>query len=358
LDFSRLLQLYLPNVWDSILSGTASPQLDTMELKVFNKLQGTTLEASGKTDLKNSLENDESTNLSFTTLQRAVLDKLVDALVEISGGNPPDPTQVNSIADALENSTAIYDRKTDATRYPQFLFPLADLLYSGPLPYLAGDALAATGFEPDDSKEYVELLRQAVKAALKEQAGSVTVTPPQPLGSQPVMDTTEGWFVLRCMMERPECDPELSPPIVSEPSEPFRMAGFFDPDAPARPIRIQLPVDTTPAGLRKFDKNAAFVLSDVLCGQVARAKGMSLGDLVRAVLPWPLHKDLSLSGTGKCSKGGADIGMICTLSIPIVTICALILLIIIVNLLDMVFHWLPYFIVCFPLPKFSAKGQS
>jgi len=46
------------------------------------------------------------------------------------------------------------------------------------------------------------------------------------------------------------------------------MAAYFDPDAPARPIRIGLPVDTTPAGLRKFDKNAAFVMSDTLCGQV------------------------------------------------------------------------------------------
>ena len=48
------------------------------------------------------------------------------------------------------------------------------------------------------------------------------------------------------------------------------MANFFDPDAPARPVRIALPIDTSPAGLRKFDKNAAFVMSDMLCGQVNR----------------------------------------------------------------------------------------
>src|SRR6185312_9225250 len=108
------------------------------------------------------------------------------------------------------------------------------------------------------------------------------------------------------------------------------------PDAPARPIRISLPLDTSPAGLRKFNRNTAFVMSDMLCGQVQRAKGLGLIDLVRAVLPWPLHKDLDVGKGGPCqSDSGANMGMICSLSIPIITICALILLMIIVSLLDL-----------------------
>jgi hypothetical protein len=47
--------------------------------------------------------------------------------------------------------------------------------------------------------------------------------------------------------------------------------------------------------------------------------------------------------------------MICSLSIPIITICALILLIIIVSLLDIVFRWLPYLILCFPIPGLKGK---
>jgi len=43
------------------------------------------------------------------------------------------------------------------------------------------------------------------------------------------------------------------------------------------------------------------------------------------------------------------------MSLPIITICALLLLIIIVSLLDIIFHWLPFFIVCFRLPGFKAK---
>ncbi len=131
-----------------------------------------------------------------------------------------------------------------------------------------------------------------------------------------------------------------------------------DSESAARPIRIGLPIDTSPAGLRKFDKNTAFVISSTLCGQIQRAKGLTLGDLVRSVLPWPLHKDLSVPDKGPCkTAAGPDLGMICSLSIPIVTICALILLMIIVNLLDIIFRWIPYFIMCFPIPGLSGKSK-
>jgi uncharacterized membrane protein (DUF373 family) len=46
-----------------------------------------------------------------------------------------------------------------------------------------------------------------------------------------------------------------------------------------------------------------------------------------------------------------NIGMICSLSIPIITICALILLLVIVLALNVVFWWLPFFKICFPLPS-------
>ena len=132
------------------------------------------------------------------------------------------------------------------------------------------------------------------------------------------------------------------------------MAAYFDPDAPSRPIRIGLPVDTSPAGLRKFDKNTAFVMSDVLCGQVSKMSGTSFGDLIRSVLPFPLHQDLNTGDMQPCG-GGAGWGMVCSFSIPIITIVALILLIIFVKLLDIVFFWMPFFQICLPLPNFSAK---
>jgi hypothetical protein len=165
----------------------------------------------------------------------------------------------------------------------------------------------------------------------------------------------EGWFCLRCVHISPECLPR-HPALLSAASCRFQLASFFDADAPARPIRIALPLDTTPAGLRKHSKNTAFVISDVLCGQIQRAKGLGLVDLVRSVLPWPLHKDLAIDGMGPCADSkSASLGMICSLSIPIITICALILLMIIVSLLDLIFWWLPWFVICFPIPGLKAK---
>jgi len=161
------------------------------------------------------------------------------------------------------------------------------------------------------------------------------------------------WFAIRCILERPNCT-ALTPPVVSEPTAAFQLAAYFDPDAPARPIRIGLPIDTTPAGLRKFDKNTAFVMSDTLCGQVQKMSGMSFADLIMSVLPFPLHKDLDAGG-GSCSSGG--LGMVCSFSIPIITIVALILLLIFVKLLDIIFFWMPFFQICLPLPKFSAKDS-
>jgi hypothetical protein len=103
------------------------------------------------------------------------------------------------------------------------------------------------------------------------------------------------------------------------------------------------------------------VISDTLCGQLGRLKGLTFGDLVLSVLPWPFHKDLPSLETegGPCKTGdGLSLGMICSLSIPIVTICALILLIIMVALFDFLFKWIPYFVICFPLPGLKAKKKA
>ena len=164
------------------------------------------------------------------------------------------------------------------------------------------------------------------------------------------------WFTIRCVLERPNCG-NLALPLVSEPTAAFQLASYFDPDAPSRPIRIGLPIDTTPAGLRKFDKNTAFVMSDTLCGQVGKLSGVSFGDLVLSVLPWPFHQDLpGGGGSTSCSPGGVPGGMVCSFSIPIITIVALILLIIFVKLLDIVFFWMPFFQICLPLPKFTKDS--
>ncbi len=216
--------------------------------------------------------------------------------------------------------------------------------------------------DAETAARLVDRLVQLVMAAVD--ADVQTPAPPVPFAVQlrDAMTSTPGdpgWFLLRCVYVHCECCGPLEPDVLSAPSQQFQLASFFDSDAPARPIRIALPIDTTPAGLRKHQKNTAFVISDVLCGQVNRLKGLGFVDLVLSVLPWPFHKDLDIGsdGLGPCKSGSANFGMICSLSIPIITICALILLFMIVLVLDIIFHWIPWLIICFPL-RFRAKQPA
>jgi hypothetical protein len=256
------------------------------------------------------------------------------------------------VSSKLENVVTSYT--VGSPDWPTMLFPLADPeVLDEPLP------LPSLVREPGEDDlpfrlRKIDKFGELIAAALPQTA--TAKIPAVRAAAHAVTTAKDGWFVIRCLFQREACGP-LHPPIVSEPTVPFQMAGFFDPDAPARPIRIPLPLDTTPAGLRKFDKNTAFLVSDVLCGQMTRLKSLGLIDLIRAVLPWPLHKDLDVPDKGPCKDGsGIDIGMLCSISIPIVTICALVLLMVIVSLLDLIFRWIPYFILCFPLPKLKGKS--
>ena len=139
-------------------------------------------------------------------------------------------------------------------------------------------------------------------------------------------------YVARCVFERPRC-PEPERLRISRPSRPFVLAPFYDPDAPYRPARIPTPVDTSLEGLRKHPKSVAVTISKQLREQMERIEGIRLSDLDSGGIP---------------AGHAASFGMVCQLSIPIITICALILLMIIVGLLNIVFFWLPFFKICLP----------
>jgi hypothetical protein len=359
LDFAKYLQKYLGNLWEVVLDpARGAADLDRDEEKnLFKALTSTVTSLT----FRNALTKDGSQETVYSSTDVAA--SLRDALRMI--GDPSAKWE-----DGLDAVTEVYDRQQVKSKWPGFLFPLADPV-AGDVPRISDEVaqlVEADGVDieppvkdeasPDvlQQKQSVDWLVALVARAL--QAKSPERTPPLPLAAQKVLDHREGWFVIRCVYERPNCGP-LHPAELSSATLPFQMAGFFDPDAPARPIRIPLPIDTSPAGLRKFDKNTAFMISDMLCGQIKRAKGLSLGDLVLSVLPWPFHKDLPAGDGSPCkSDTGMQLGMICSLSIPIITICALILLMIIVTLLDAIFFWMPYFIICFPLPGFKAKKTT
>jgi hypothetical protein len=181
----------------------------------------------------------------------------------------------------------------------------------------------------------VRPINQACNDALDEAGPAVVPTVRVPAMS-PQSPSGHDWYMVRFVYERPQCK-NLPPPLISDPCQPFQMASYFDPDAPARSLQIALPIDTSAAALRKYDKGVAFLISDQLAKQMSRVKGL---------------KQLMDSDMGP----EVGIGMICSFSIPIITICALIILMIFVLLLNIIFFWLPFLKICFPVPELKAKG--
>jgi hypothetical protein len=362
LDFADYLGAHLPDVWHAIdNNGDGFASLSTQRRALYNWLATPTMSLALRNALK-AADLDPDKRTPKPTLR--------DALKAIRAPG------VREKLEAAQMSYTGAAASFGSSDWPPFHFVLAGVDTSGTSggPYVAlatlgapADAdfapdpkvLADPKVSPDPAPEagMVDSLTALVGRALV--ATTEANAPPVPFALQmknALMANVgdAGWFVIRFVHQRRDCGP-LHLPALSAPTQRFQLASFFDPDAPARPIRIALPMDTSPAGLRKFNKNTAFILSDMLCGQVQRAKGLGFIDLVLSVLPWPLHKDLDVGPGGPCGDGSINIGMICSISIPIITICALIILIIMISLLDLIFRWLPFFILCFPVPKLKGK---
>lgn len=357
LDFADYLAVHLPEVWRAIDdNGASAGALSGNALKLYNWFGN----AAMPNVLRNALRrpSDNAVLKTPATSLRAALKSI----------------RSDSVRTGLEGANGLYteDSYSDS-EWPSFHFVLAgvDDAYQPSGPFDDLDLLEDVNSSADEAEPSADASPDAAQLAAAEldrltavvgralTADVETNAPPLPFAMQvrnamAANIADPGWFVIRFVYTRADCGP-LHAPTLSAATQKFQLASFFDADAPARPIRITLPLDTSAAGLRKHNRNTAFVMSDMLCGQIQRAKGLGLVDLVRAVLPWPLHKDLDVGGGGPCSNGTINIGMICSLSIPIITICALILLIIIVSLLDLIFRWLPYFIICFPVPGLKGK---
>jgi hypothetical protein len=287
LDLADFFQDHLPQLWSALQAGS-STGLPTALKSVYNRL-AVRVHPISSPDVHPS-----------TTWRQAVLDADGRRSELLRGPLPVSPLTVFSAASLVDLDTA------------------ASALASGT--HLDDDVLAALDAVPGTGGPGLEdLAAAAAELTADEDAGEGAV------------------YCVRMVYERPRCG-VLDRPVLSAPSRPFRLAGFFDPDAPARRIRLRMPGDTSIRGLRKFPRNVSILLSSKLRRQVARATEMSL-------------KDLDEGNAG--SEPGWDLGMLCSLSIPIITIVALILLMIFVQLLNIIFWWLPFFKICLPIPRRS-----
>ena len=364
LDFAKFLEQYLPVLWRAAARLTTDEQslvsdfeLDENQALLLSRIQDTVL-SKNLIDALLELNDQYLDHLSLNrrirreaainacTIKVSLLDALV-AVRELEKELEEVDSEFIRFSEFYRaNGVAVQPESLDVDeRWPGFLFPLADPEFDGPI--------------PDTNETTLALETRLLK--IDELADLVEKILPEPALAEEFFNPKNGlnqrdaWFVIRCVYQRPHCGP-LFPALVSAPTRVFQMAAFFDPDAPARPIRIPMPVDISPAGLRKYKKNTAFVISDMLCGKIKKIRKMTLGDLVLSVLPWPFHKDLPNPGDGgPCKEGNSGIGMICSLSIPIVTLCALILLMIMVALFDLFFRWIPFLFICLPIPGLKGK---
>mgnify|MGYP001801482884 CR=1 FL=1 len=135
--------------------------------------------------------------------------------------------------------------------------------------------------------------------------------------------------------------PDGCPPQIhwSEPSEPFTIRPWYD-NSLAPPVQVPLPDLLSDKNLLKQLKpNVAFNIPAGLFNQI---EGMTLQDLLEGKKP---------------ASGGLGIGWICGFNIPIITICAFIVLNIFLVLLNFIFGWLPFIKICVPIPQRNQGGN-
>lgn len=114
----------------------------------------------------------------------------------------------------------------------------------------------------------------------------------------------------------------------------FRVAAPFDPEA-SRPSMIQMPS-----------------LSDLKRGFAKGASMITPSDTFNLMNSLKLDKGVSPDALpDKPPEGGLDIQWICSFSLPVITLIAMLLLMIMISLLNIIFFWMPWVRICLPFPK-------
>lgn len=154
--------------------------------------------------------------------------------------------------------------------------------------------------------------------------------PPEVAESIKVESVNGDVYFLRLVYEHDPCDP-----VLSDPSPVFTMAKFFDPDAPARPVRIELP-SIKPKDLRKYKRGVGLQFSP------------ELNNLINRVNTGMLQK----GPLSPADPNGANlsIAFICSFSISITFLVAIIVMFIFLILFNIIFWWLAFIRICFPIP--------
>jgi hypothetical protein len=255
-------------------------------------------------------EEDMSEIDSSRPAQRALYNRLV--AIEITRGSD----------DAFTLHDALHERRNDLGLVsgegaePDVDYDVRNVT-SAILDTLEAEMQSALGEGPTSyqmSDEMIGILQNMVELAPAENA------------AQP-----EQRYLIRLIYDySPDC-----PPVVSAPSQQFTLAPFFDSDAPARQIRLELP-SIKMQDLRKFKRGVGMQMSPELRSLMGR-----------------VNEDI-LEGDGLSSGPQWGLGMICTFSLQIIFLVAFIVMFIFLILLNIVFWWLPFLKICLPIPRRSS----
>ncbi len=176
---------------------------------------------------------------------------------------------------------------------------------------------------PDAAK--AERLREAVRQRLQARLER-DLPPTKRFSDERALYIARAFVRARC---RDDCPAELH---WSARTEPFTIAPWWENGGPVQTISLP---DIDPETVKNLKPNIAFALP------------AKLANLLNSTKPEDLMK-----GGGSLSAS-PSLGWICSFSIPIITLCAFIVLNIFLTLLDIVFRWLFYVKICLPFPKRS-----
>jgi hypothetical protein len=169
-----------------------------------------------------------------------------------------------------------------------------------------------------------DAIATAAKAAMDARISRVT-------GPEGRYDAPGRLYQLRAFV-RVARDDGCPPSVVwTDPGERFLIVPWYEAgDQP--PFPIPLPNLLDPNLLKSLKPNVAFVLPP---GLQDLLQGTNLKDL--------MDKKKPASGLG--------IGWICSFSLPVITLCAFLVLNIFLSLFDIIFNWMLYIKICLPYPK-------
>ena len=146
-------------------------------------------------------------------------------------------------------------------------------------------------------------------------------------------DEPDARYVLRAFV-RLKADGVCPPRTVwSDYSEAFVIAPWYESNGD--PVQIALPDLSDRKLLKSLKPNVSFVLPP----QLQNILGGSPKDMM----------------SGKLKDNQLALGWICSFSIPVITLCAFIVLNIFLSLFDLFFRWMLFIKICIPFPKIGGK---